>query len=47
MCSPYVDSLLKGEANDTYDVETYSKHHSQTDDKLRELSKHYHQVSSF
>ena len=34
---PYVDSLLKGETNDTYDVETYSKHHSQTDDKLREL----------
>ena len=34
---PYVDSLLNGEANDTYDVETYSKHHSQTDVKLREL----------
>jgi len=34
---PYVDSLLKGETNDTYDVETYSKHHGQTDVKLREL----------
>ena len=28
---------MNGEANDTYDVETYSKHHSQTDVKLREL----------
>ena len=34
---PYVDTLLKGDSNDTYDIETYSKHHSQTDVKLSEL----------
>ena len=34
---PYVEAMLKGEASDAYDIETYSKHHSQTDLKLREL----------
>ncbi len=37
MVFPYVDSLLKGELNDTYDIETFSKHHGQTDQKLREF----------
>ena len=34
---PYVDSLLLGQANESYDIETFSKHHMQTDSKLREL----------
>lgn len=34
---PYVDDLLKGKINETYDIETYSKHHGQTDLKLKEL----------
>lgn len=34
---PYVDELLKGNAAANYDIETYSKHHGQTDVKLREL----------
>ena len=34
---PYVDSLLLGQANENYDIETFSKHHMQTDSKLREL----------
>ena len=37
MVFPYVEAMLKGEASDAYDIETYSKHHSQTDLKLREL----------
>lgn len=34
---PYVKQLLKGNAPSDYDIETFSKHHSQTDQKLREL----------
>ena len=34
---PYVDSLLAGYADEKYDIETFSKHHTQTDVKLREL----------
>lgn len=34
---PYVESLMKGEPTKNYDVETFSKHHGQTDQKLREL----------
>ena len=34
---PYVESLLQGKAQDNYDIETFSKHHEQTDVKLREL----------
>lgn len=34
---PYVEALLKGEVRDNYDIETFSKHHGQTDLKLREL----------
>lgn len=34
---PYVDKLLKGEPEDDYDIETFSKHHGQTTMKLREL----------
>ena len=34
---PYVENLLEGNANGNYDIETFSKHHSQTDQKLREL----------
>lgn len=34
---PYVKELLEGRANDSYDIDTFSKHHSQTDIKLREL----------
>ncbi len=34
---PYVDDLLNNKSNETYDIETYSKHHGQTDLKLKEL----------
>ena len=34
---PYVDSLLSGQTNNNYDIETFSKHHQQTDVKLHEL----------
>ncbi len=34
---PYVDALLKGEITDDYDIDTFSKHHGQTDKKVREL----------
>lgn len=34
---PYVQKLLDGEMSDTYDIDTYSKHHGQLDQKLREL----------
>ena len=37
MVFPYVESLQQGSASSSYDVETYSKHHTQTDQKLREL----------
>ena len=34
---PYVESLLEGCPMNDYNVETFSKHHEQTDKKLREL----------
>lgn len=34
---PYVASLLNNNVQGNYDIETYSKHHGQTDVKLREL----------
>ena len=34
---PYVDALLRKETADDYDIETFSKHHGQTTQKLREL----------
>jgi regulator of cell morphogenesis and NO signaling len=34
---PYVEGLLNGEQKPGYDIETFSKHHDQTGDKLREL----------
>lgn len=34
---PYVEHLLEGKSNGSYDIETFSKHHGQTDQKLREL----------
>lgn len=34
---PYVEGLLNGQSMLDYDVETYSKHHTQTDRKLAEL----------
>lgn len=34
---PYVDDLLSGKVNNDYDMETFSKKHGQTDQKLREL----------
>ncbi len=34
---PYVEALMRGELNHNYDVETFSKHHEQTDLKLKEL----------
>ncbi|MBO4674269.1 MAG: helix-turn-helix transcriptional regulator [Bacteroidaceae bacterium] len=34
---PYVESLLNGHPMNDYNVETFSKHHEQTDKKLREL----------
>lgn len=37
MLFPYVQGLLNGEVKDDYDMETFSKHHGQTDVKLKEL----------
>ncbi len=37
MVYPYVEALERGEQTGDYDIDTYSKHHSQTDVKLREL----------
>ena len=34
---PYVESLLEGRPKTDYNVETFSKHHEQTDKKLHEL----------
>ncbi len=34
---PYVESLQNGDPIKDYDIETFSKHHGQTDQKLREL----------
>lgn len=34
---PYVDVLLKGEATGDYDIQTYSKHHDQTEEQLGEV----------
>ena len=34
---PYVEALLAGQPTGNYDIETYSKHHGQTDSLLREL----------
>jgi len=34
---PYVEALLAGTPPSDYDIEMYSKHHGQTDQKLREL----------
>lgn len=34
---PYVEALLEGHASDNYDIDTFSKHHGQTDQKLKEL----------
>ena len=37
MVFPYVENLLDGRVTSGYDIETFSKHHGQTDQKLREL----------
>ena len=37
MVFPYVEALMQGQLNDKYDVDTYSKHHGQESDRLREL----------
>lgn len=37
MLFPYVQGLLNGEVKDDYDMDTFSKHHGQTDVKLKEL----------
>lgn len=34
---PYVEALMRGESVSDYNVDTYSKHHTQTDRKLAEL----------
>jgi len=34
---PYVDKLLNNTANDDYNIETFSKHHNQVTQRLREL----------
>ena len=34
---PYVESLLEGHPMSDYNIETFSKHHDQTDKTLREL----------
>ena len=37
MVFPYVQALIDGNANATFDIETFSKHHIQVDQKLKEL----------
>ena len=37
MVFPYVESLLRGVCSNKYNVDTYSKHHGQESEKLREL----------
>ncbi|MGN1264565.1 MAG: LuxR C-terminal-related transcriptional regulator [Muribaculaceae bacterium] len=37
MVFPYVETLIRGERDEQYDIQMYSKHHSGTTDKLREL----------
>ena len=37
MVFPYVQALIDGNTNDTFDIETFSKHHIQVDQKLKEL----------
>lgn len=34
---PYIESLMRKEPLPNYDIETFSKHHGQTDQKLKEL----------
>ncbi len=34
---PYVEGLINGEKKEGYDIETFSKHHDQTSEKLKEL----------
>ncbi len=34
---PYIESLLNGTPTKNYDIETFSKHHGSTDQKLKEL----------
>ncbi len=34
---PYVEALVNGKKKDEYSIETFSKHHGQTNDKLKEL----------
>lgn len=34
---PYVENLINGELKNSFDIETFSKHHSQIDQKLQEL----------
>lgn len=34
---PYVEGLLRGEYKEEYNIETFSKHHEQTNEKLKEL----------
>lgn len=34
---PYVEALQEGSVSGDYDIDTFSKHHGQTDQKLREL----------
>ncbi len=34
---PYVEELINGNKSEKYNVETFSKHHEQTEDKLKEL----------
>ncbi|MBR5060909.1 MAG: hemerythrin domain-containing protein [Prevotella sp.] len=37
MVFPYVEKLLQGNADVDYDIDTFSKHHSQVDQKVKEL----------
>ena len=37
MVFPYVQALIDGNAKTTFDIETFSKHHVQVDQKLKEL----------
>lgn len=34
---PYVEQLIQGRASDKYDIHTFSRHHGQNEQKLREL----------
>lgn len=43
---PYVDDLLNNKVNDEYDIDTFSKHHGQTDQKTKRAEEYHNKISS-